>query len=71
MNKDDVSQGNNNYLGQLVGKDFSNSEMVLYDFGFDPKETKCLEYSFKELAWIQYEESYGPRKFSVVMTTND
>ena len=71
MNKDDCSQKNKNYLGQLLGKDFSNTEFMLYDNGFDPKETKCLEYCFRQMASIKYEEGSGPRKFSVVLSTNN
>ncbi len=37
MNKDEISEKNKNYLGKMTSQNFSNSQFILYDNGFDPK----------------------------------
>ena len=54
MNKEDCTEKNKGYLGQMKGEGLDKMAFVMYDYGFDPKETKCLEYSYKQLASIKY-----------------
>lgn len=62
LSRENINTKNRNYLGSMVGN-MSGTVFILYDNGFNPNETRSLEYCRKQLASIYYEESKGPRKF--------
>jgi len=50
---------------------FSGADYILYDDGFDPTQTKSLEFCHRQMAYIKYDDYDGPRKFEAIISTNN
>lgn len=53
LNRETISEHNKNFLGRMVSN-FAGSEFSVYDNGFNPSDTRALEFCHKEIAHINY-----------------